>query len=545
MNRNNRILLGQVALVAGVCLFLFFFHLGAFGLVGADEPRYAQIAREMFGRHDWIVPTLNGSPWLEKPIFLYWKMMISYAVFGVSDWAARVPGAFHALALVVAMYFFVRRCRPGKEVIAALITASSAAIIGFGRGASTDILLSCQLALALLSWWTWHETGRKLWLAFFYLLLAFGALSKGPVAPGLALLIVGAYAALRRDGKIFVRSLWAPGFALFFLVAAPWYVAVQMKVPQFFRVFFLQHNLERFATNEYRHSQPFWYYLPVFLLSMLPWTVFTIRAIVEAIQSKVWAARVDALDSGEESGDAKGDKESGLDRRLHLFLVLWILIPIAFFSISRSKLPGYILPSIPAAALLTADYLPDRRKPAARWILGLHSVLCGGLVGAALLTPSLMLKVRLTSAVFTAGLIGLGVTLVLLFLLLRPEGIRMLPIATLAPVIAVVGFLLGPAAAVMDNVNSARPIDAQLRSLGVSEEPVAVFDVKRQIEYGLNFYCNRPIPRYERDGIPQGDHIVVAREGSEAAVQAVAGGRQVRFLSTLPTQHLDLYSVSK
>src|SRR5215468_11754098 len=105
MNLRTRILILQLAVIVGVCAFLFYFGLGAFGLVGADEPRYAQIAREMFNRHDWIVPTLNGQPWLEKPVLLYWKIMNSYAIFGVQDWAARVPAAFHATALVLVVLF--------------------------------------------------------------------------------------------------------------------------------------------------------------------------------------------------------------------------------------------------------------------------------------------------------------------------------------------------------------------------------------------------------------------------------------------------------
>src|SRR5215475_8953371 len=109
MNDRNKLLLLQLVLVLGVCYFFFFFSLGAFGLVGADEPRYAQIAREMFARHDYIVPTLNGQPWLEKPVFLYWKMIGAYKLLGVSDWAARLPGAFHAALLVVGVFFFMRR----------------------------------------------------------------------------------------------------------------------------------------------------------------------------------------------------------------------------------------------------------------------------------------------------------------------------------------------------------------------------------------------------------------------------------------------------
>ncbi|HEV8182692.1 MAG TPA: glycosyltransferase family 39 protein, partial [Candidatus Angelobacter sp.] len=113
---RNKLLAVQLALVVGVCCFFFFFSLGAFGLTGADEPRYAQIAREMLARHDWIVPTLNGAPWLEKPTLLYWKMMNSYSIFGVSDWAARVPAAFYATALVLGIFFFMRRFRFASEL---------------------------------------------------------------------------------------------------------------------------------------------------------------------------------------------------------------------------------------------------------------------------------------------------------------------------------------------------------------------------------------------------------------------------------------------
>src|SRR6478609_11915210 len=279
---RTKLLATQLALVGGVCYFFFFFGLGAFGLTGADEPRYAQIAREMLARHDWIVPTLNGSPWLEKPALLYWKMMNSYAIFGVSDWAARVPAAFHATALVLGIFFFMRRFRFGSELDAAMIAASSAGVIGFGRGASTDMLVSAPFALAMMCWWTWHQTGKKLWRLIFYGLLGVGALAKGPVAPALAVLVVGAYAVLRRDGKIFLRSLSIIGFLLFAAIVLPWFLAVQHKVPQFFRVFFIEHNLERFGTNLYQHSQPFWYYIPVFLLAALPWTFFALPALVEA-----------------------------------------------------------------------------------------------------------------------------------------------------------------------------------------------------------------------------------------------------------------------
>src|SRR5271166_634010 len=129
-------------LLAGFCGFLFFYGLGQFGLIGADEPRYAQVAREMLDRHDWITPVLGGRPWLEKPPLYYWQAMLAYSVFGVSDFAARIPSAIDATLLIVAVYFFFCKFRRGVEVDAALITASCAGIIGYARAASTDMPLA-------------------------------------------------------------------------------------------------------------------------------------------------------------------------------------------------------------------------------------------------------------------------------------------------------------------------------------------------------------------------------------------------------------------
>jgi 4-amino-4-deoxy-L-arabinose transferase-like glycosyltransferase len=563
MSARTRLAVLQIGLLMAVCLFLFFFAISAFGLVGADEPRYAQIAREMFARHDWIVPTLNGQPWLEKPVLLYWKIIGSYTMFGVHDWAARVPSAGFATALVLAVFFFMRRFRPGSELDAALITASMAAVIGFARGASTDMPLSASFSVALLAWWGWHETDKKIWLAAFYALLAVGALDKGPVAPALAVLIVAAYAAVRRDGNIFWRSLWIPGFALFFVIALPWFLALQIRVPQFFHVFFVEHNLERFGTNLYQHSQPFWYYIPVFLLCTLPWTVFTVPALVDAARA-AWKK----LRSSEAEGAATNVSPPtapavvAASGDLPIFLFLWIVVPIVFFSISRSKLPGYILPAIPAAAVLTAEYL-HRRGVVPRLQLALHSLLCGAIMAASLMAPWMMLhaaapgKTRAIVAVFT------GLIAILVLVIVRRGGLPTLHFATLVPLVLGLVFLLRFAAIpendaypihglILDITQSARPVDLELRRLGVKPDtPVAVFNVRRDVAYGLNFYRNASVRNYDNEatrdlpsGIPGGEHVVIAREGSAGAVQAAVGARQVTRLGDFPPQHLEFFLVS-
>jgi 4-amino-4-deoxy-L-arabinose transferase-like glycosyltransferase len=543
MNDRNKLLAVQLALVLGVCYFFFFFGLGAFGLTGADEPRYAQIAREMLARHDWIVPTLNGAPWLEKPALLYGKIMSSYAVFGVSDWAARVPSALNATAVVLGVFFFMRRFRFASELDAAMIAASSAGMIGFGRGASTDMLVSAPFALAMMSWWIWHQTSKKLWRLLFYALLAFGALAKGPVAPALAVLVVGTYAALRRDGKIFVRTLSVPGFLLFFAIVVPWYLAVQHRVPQFFRVFFIEHNLERFGTNLYQHSQPFWYYIPVFLLAALPWTLFVVPALIEAGRNAFtqWRTHPEPM-----TIDAHAQADDGLTS----FLFVWIVVPIVFFSISRAKLPGYILPAIPAAALLAADYL-HRLKAIPRLLTSLHALVCAILMVGALMAPFAMVKQAPPPALQIGMTITGAIIAVMVLLMVRREGVRVLHFVTLVPTILAVAFLLRPAAATIDRTQSARPVNQRLAELGVAaSDPVASFNIKRQVAYGLDFYRNHPISHYEQEGpldmpsgVPSAKHIVVAKEGSLGAVQAVAGDRPVTSIGTFPPQHLEFFLV--
>jgi 4-amino-4-deoxy-L-arabinose transferase-like glycosyltransferase len=549
MNDRNKLLAVQLVVVFGVCCFFFFFGLGAFGLLGADEPRYAQIAREMFARHDWVVPTLNGVPWLEKPVLLYWKMIGSFTFFGVSDWAARIPAAVHATALVFGIFFFMRRFRFASELDAAMIAASSAAMIGFGRGASTDMLVSAPFALAMMCWWAWHQVGKRLWLIFFYVLLAFGALAKGPVAPALAVLVVGAYAALRRDGRIFLRSLSLPGFALFFVIVLPWYLAVQHQVPQFFRVFFIEHNLERFGTNLYQHSQPFWYYIPVFVLATLPWTVFTLPALVNAGRDALKKWR-------NQNAELVIDAASIADDGLSSFLFLWIVVPIVFFSISRAKLPGYILPAIPAAALLTADYL-HRAKAISRLKIALHALVCAFLMVGALIAPFAMVKQAPPQALQIGMALTGALIAVMVLLMVRREGVRVLHFVTLVPTILAVAFLLRPAAPTIDRTLSARAVQARLVELGQGKGTVAVFHVKRDIAYGLNFYRNQPVAYYGFDGpidmppkIPHGEkvpleqHIVIGRQGSYQEIKEQVGPRTVVSVGDFPSQHLEFFLVS-
>ncbi|MBV8632242.1 MAG: glycosyltransferase family 39 protein, partial [Silvibacterium sp.] len=185
------------------------------GLVGADEPRYAQVAREMLRRRDFITPILWGKPWLEKPALYYWRAMFAFREFGVHDWSARLPSASFAFILVTLIYLHIRRFRRGGQLDAALITASCAGILSFARGASTDMQLAAPFSIGMLGWYAWYETDSKFWLFDIYFFVGAATLAKGPVAPVLAILILFAFALLRREWSILRRTIWWPGVILY------------------------------------------------------------------------------------------------------------------------------------------------------------------------------------------------------------------------------------------------------------------------------------------------------------------------------------------
>lgn len=518
------------AVLAGFCAFLFFFGLSSFGLVGADEPRYAQIAREMLQGHDWVVPVLCGKPWLEKPILYYWQAMLSYSVFGVSDWAARLPVAFDATALVFGAYFFARRFLRGVELDAALILASMAAVIGFGRAASTDMPLATTFTIAMLGWMAWHETGAAKWLGFFYVFMGLATLAKGPVAPFLAGLIIVVYALIRRDLHVIIRTLQVPGILLYLAVALPWYIAVQVRVPEFFRTFILEHNLARYGSDLYRHHQPFWYYIPVVLLATLPWVVVVIAGVVHAVGN---LRRGNTVQSAHSS-----------DRKL--VLLLWAVLPVIFFSFSGSKLPGYVLPAVPAWGLLAAEWLHSKVSSNQRVgpvMLVATAVPAGLLLAAALLSQFLIHKLRPTQQAYEVAAIGSAVVLIGVSVLLVLRGVRILRFALLVPVVIGLGFVLKVTAPAINSTQSARPVEEEIRKLGRGGAPLAGLGIRRETEYGLAYYMNRPVAMYDRNEGPQSDHLLVVDKSRTDAKMIMAPGVHANWIGSYAPQHLDFYWV--
>jgi 4-amino-4-deoxy-L-arabinose transferase-like glycosyltransferase len=371
----------------------YLYGLGAVPLVGPDEPRYAQVAREMLTRHDLITPTLGGLPWFEKPPLLYWMMMASYRVFGVSEFSARLGSAICGLLTAVFVYWIARRgtsptpgspagqlgwggaVREGSEVApgsrddsdrwSALAFLSSLGVIAFARAASFDIVITMTLTGALACFFAWQVGSSRagsarilvggspaslpavhsqtLWngwlLPAFYFFIGLSLLAKGLIGIVIPFGVIACYFLLRREWpprKFVVSLFWGVPLAL--AVAAVWYGPMIARHGwTFIDQFIIQHHFARFATNKYHHPAPLYFYFPVLAGLALPWTVQLVAAFISA---RRWNWR----------GDAPVD-------RLRVFALAWIVMPVVFFSFSGSKLTAYILPVMPAVAVLVGERL--------------------------------------------------------------------------------------------------------------------------------------------------------------------------------------------
>lgn len=347
------------ALAKRVCLFIFLFiiafylfGLGRFPLLGPDEPRYAQIAREMFLSGDFITPTLGGYTWLEKPSLLYWMIAAAFKIFGVSDWSARFSAALCGLLTIAAVACVGREIDKGSPndsrafgFWGLIVTATCLGLIVFSRAASFDVVITMTIAWSLAFFLLRELTNQRVFLAGFYVFVGLSLLAKGLVGIVIPFGVVAVYYLLRRawpTRTVWLSLIWGVPMAL--AVSAIWYGPVIARHGwSFIDEFFLQHHFARYVSNKYHHPQPIYFYPVIILMLALPWTPFFIEALIKA---RRWAWR--------------GSDKLSIVR---VFSLAWLLLTIVFFSFSGSKLPGYVLPALPAAALLVADVV-RLKKPA-------------------------------------------------------------------------------------------------------------------------------------------------------------------------------------
>lgn len=331
-------------IILAFALPLFFYKLGAVAFLGPDEPRYAQVAREMYERNDFITPTLLGDTWFEKPALLYWLMIGFYHLFNPSELAARLPNALFATANLLIIYKIAKRA--GGSIYglsSALILATSALYFGLARAASFDMPLTFSFTAAIA---TFHladtsenKKPKSFYLILFYIALGVSVLAKGLVGFVLIGAIIGSYIILTGQLRNLLEFRPFLGLIIFLLVISLWYVPVTITHGwAFIDEFFIQHHFQRFTSNKYRHPGPIYFFVLIILAGVFPWSIFLLQGIKRLIKLRPsgfgWFAFIEKQD------------------RLLLLALLWAFIPLAFFSLSSSKLPGYILPVFPAIALL-------------------------------------------------------------------------------------------------------------------------------------------------------------------------------------------------
>ena len=314
------------------------------GLVGPDEPRYAAVAREMAESGDWITPRLDGQPWFEKPALLYWMAALASKLGLADDRATRYPVALMSLGFLVFFYWRIRSefGSPAAEY-ATTILATSAGWVAFSQIGVFDLPLTASLSAALLLLLGWtrdhHDPSPRRFSAF-AALVGVSALAKGLVGPALAVLAI-VPVCFNRGLRSVIAQLLHPRVVLpFAVVALPWYVLCYVENGQaFFDEFFWRHHFERLTSESIRHAQPVWYFIPVLLAALLPWTPLL------------------GLLHGKSRGD--GWRQDGRLR----FLGFWALVTLVLFSLVRNKLPGYILPALPPLAALMGVRLARTRSP--------------------------------------------------------------------------------------------------------------------------------------------------------------------------------------
>ena len=493
-------------LAVAIAWTTWFSGAGRVGLVGPDEPRYVSIARAMAESGDWVTPRLNGQPWFEKPVLYYWSAAAAFRVFGESETAARLPSAVAISLAALALVALAARTWGGGPALAlGFILPSMLATIAFARAASTDMVFASTLTLAFVAAARLVElalaqstslravgrTGeRRLWQLAWGCALGLAVLAKGPAAVLLAGGSLVLWALVLRNWRLVLAFMPPASLAVFAVVALPWYALCAARNPDFLRVFLFEHNLQRFLTPVFAHEQPWWYFAGVLVAGLMPWTALLVPALRDA-----W--RDVALRRG----------------AVPVLALCWAVVPFVFFSVSRSKLPGYILPMFPPLALLMARAMAESLAAPGRGrallasvgatLLGAGSMLA--FAARPLLPASLVPTIEalgLTTWAIAIAATGVGIIL----LSLRLRGWIALGLTAAVMAILVIG-VMGRVAPALDPLLTSRAAAAAaLRE--AKGRPIYEFGLERSMDYGLDYYLRRDVPEWSPAA---GEGVVVVR----------------------------------
>jgi 4-amino-4-deoxy-L-arabinose transferase-like glycosyltransferase len=562
-----------------ICGGVFFFNLGNSALFEEDEPKNAECGREMFVKGEWIVPTFNEELRTDKPIFLYWLMLSSFHLFGMNEFAARLPSAMLSTGSVLLVFLLGRRLFNAKSgFLASVALATSLMFVVIARASTPDgtLIFFITLTMTIYAWnipllkkqtensqalseisWPGDFVPSSIW-TFVALGITMGiaVLAKGPVGVVLPCVMFGGTLLMARliwfvpvpeksdwvdsvthvllslvnpraflTALLALRPLTMVGTAL--VVALPWYVAVTYQTDGAWLTGFLgKHNVGRFLTPMEQHSGPIIYYIPVICMGFFPWSLFLMMtiytAVVECRKSKPTAYQNGVI----------AEKTISVENFGHLYFLCWLGIYFSFFSFAQTKLPNYILPCYPALALLTGSYLSKWMSRetilSARWMLTAIGML-------ATVGVILAIGVPIASSIYFPGFRWFGF-IGILFLV--QSGIMLRAIMqqrqtwlvqsycgfAVVNAIIMMGFLAAPLSYMQDGYRIGKEIVQHFPA----DTPIATF---RYFSPNLPFYAQRQILRFSNP-----EQLVTYSKAHPEAVIIVADKAYTEIKDLLPSE---------
>lgn len=333
--RNPEIFFAPLLLL--LCGLLFFYLLGARPLWDIDEGMHAVTSKQMVSSGDWVTPYFNDQKFYDKPPLFSWMVALSFVLLGFTEFAARLPAALLGTGCVLLTYLAGRRLFSARAAfLGSVILASSTLFIIMSRVVVHDIALAFFVTLALFLFLLGYQTPRRR-QAFFLLgygAIGVGVIAKGPIGLLIPVMIVGLFLIARRDLRFVKEMRIGWGVLIVLAVSSPWYILMAVRNPDYLGYFIWKQNFGNFFSSvESRHPEPFYFYLPVIFGGFLPWSFFLPAALFGGLRRRL-----------------------GQNAPQRCFLLIWVAAVFLFFSIAKSKLPTYVLPLFPAAALLTGEW---------------------------------------------------------------------------------------------------------------------------------------------------------------------------------------------
>ena len=338
-NKQTQKEIALIFTLIAICLILFFFSLGNRALWDIDEGLHSVSSKDMVLSGDWVTPKYNGEKFYDKPPLHNWLVAISFLIFGFNEFAARLPAALLGMGCVLITYLLGKRIfGPAAAFLGSLVLASSVEFFVLSRTVVHDISLAFFITLALTLFYLGYENEkhRRVYFLVGYAALGFAVLAKGPIGILLPAAIIGLFLILKKQLRFLKEMQVGWGTLVVIAIAAPWYILISIKDPGYVSYFFLKQNIGNFFSAEARHPEPIYYYIPVLMGGMFPWSTFLPLALFRGIRAP------------------KSANKDGM-----LFILLWVAVIFVFFSLASSKLGTYVLPLFPAAALVVGGFLND------------------------------------------------------------------------------------------------------------------------------------------------------------------------------------------